>query len=316
MGGAGGDTFYGVAGNGGDGSDATTIGADGGNGGAGGSGIGFWFGQGGDGGMGGNGAVGAPGAPGTLPGEMGGTGGTGGMGGDGGSGGSGAFLFGNGGDGGNGGAGGPGGVGGTGGPHDGLGGYGGYGGYGGHAGPGGQGGILGDNGEPGLRGRPARPARAATPAPPANLSAPFDKIRPARNGRSNLCWRRRAFGSKRVPARTMATGSCGHSCGEQHRDVGRCVDERRPPPLATGQQPRRGHFGGRVDAAEVAGESTGCGHTPRSHRTSRLRLGFLRPCQRVGHGDRGLPGLLQIVHVARHRAASARSCPSRRRSCR
>jgi hypothetical protein len=72
--------------------------------------------------------------------------------------------------------------------------------------------------------------------------------------------------------------------GHDRRDVGVGVEEDLAPAPAIGHQAQRGHLGGRVDAAHIAGEPADGGDPPGADRRDHLGLAGLHPVQRGGDG--------------------------------
>lgn len=68
--------------------------------------------------------------------------------------------------------------------------------------------------------------------------------------------------------------------------------ERRPG-IRSGEAAQRGHLGGRVSPAEIAGEAADRGDAPRAHGRHHFTLPLFHPGQRGGDGHTGLPALFQ-----------------------
>ena len=93
--------------------------------------------------------------------------------------------------------------------------------------------------------------------------------------------------------------------GHDRRDVGVGVEEDLAPAPAVGHQAQRGHLGGRVDPAQVAGEAADGGDPPGAGRRDHLGLAGLHPVQRGGDGH----GLLAAVVAGRPRSPAAGTLP-------
>ncbi len=104
-------------------------------------------------------------------------------------------------------------------------------------------------------------------------------------------------------------GRCSQRCGDELRNrghqvdnVGFRVDERRSPPLSVRHQPGRRDLCRWVEARHVPGEAPHGGHSPHPHRTRRVGVGTLHPCQGSLDGDRRGAGGVQMGHEVGQKA--------------
>ena len=102
--------------------------------------------------------------------------------------------------------------------------------------------------------------------------------------------------------------------GHDRRDVGVGVEEDLAPALVVGHQAQRGHLGGRVGPAQVAGEPANGGDPPGAGRRDHLGLAGLHPVQGGGDGHGLLAAVVQegrevrqqircLVHLVPQRTA-------------